>query len=224
MEALVEIMKKMQPELSEEYISQGYGRAILIGVIMAALVIFATITTKQAKGLGITAGILQIAGALGAHLWVVYFSRMEMLKKITAPTQEQLDQMVSDYYAENIPKILLYCLGMVLVILAAVMLLIFTLKLMKVRPKILSVFAFILVLLRLVFFAPINTFNLLSQATEATQRSWDIVTIVIAIIPALLVGVVGLVSLIGKTPAMPEAPAVTAEESSEATAEEASAE
>lgn len=200
MEALVEVMKKLQPDLSEEYVSSGYDRALLIGAIMAALVIFTAIATKKAKGFGIVTGIMQLVGALGAHLWIVNFSSMEMMKKIVASSQDKIDQMVSDYYAENIPKILLYLLGIALFVTAAIMLIVFIIKVMKCGPKVCGIFALILAIARLAFFPPINSMNVLKQATEATQTSWDGVTATVAIINVVLVALIGVFALCKKKP------------------------
>ena len=213
-ESFVKFLRNTQPELSEEYVSRGYVTAVIWGVVMAALVIFATVATKTKLGKGIVTAIFQIIGSVGAHLCVIGYSKMVMMAEIKAPA-DQLDQAIADFYAEQIPLMGLYFLGFALCLAGVILMLIFSVSMMKKAPKICGVFALILSILRLAVIQPVNSFHMLEKATEASQLAWDGFYYTVAVLSAVLVGVTGLVHLLKKPAKQPVAESDAAEENVE---------
>ena len=210
-DSYVKLLRNTQPVLSEEYVSNGYVTAIIWGVVMAALVIFATVATKTSLGKGIVTAIFQIVGAVGAHLYVVGYSKTVFMAEIKAPANE-LDQAIADFYAEQIPHMLMLIAGFVLCLVGVIMMLIFGVAMMKKKPKVCGVFVLIISILRLAFIQPINTFHMFEKATEASQVAWDVVYYGIAVVCAVLVGITGLCHLLKKKPA--ETPSEVSDETS----------
>lgn len=210
-ESYVKLLRNTQPVLSEEYISNGYVTAIIWGVVMAGLVIFATVATKTSLGKGIVTAIFQIVGSVGAHLYVVGYSKTVFMAEIKAPANE-LDQAIADFYAEQIPHMLMLIAGFALCLVGVIMMLIFGVAMMKKKPKVCGVFVLIISILRLAFIQPINTFHMYEKATEASQVAWNGVYYGIAVACAVLVGITGLCHLLKKKPA--EAPSEVSDETS----------
>lgn len=211
MGSFLEFLRNTQPVLSEEYISGGYVTAIICGALMAALVIFAAVATKTSLGKGIVTAIFQIVGSVGAHMSVVGYSKMVLMAEIKAPA-DKLDQAVADFYAEQIPLIALYLIGLALCLAGMILMLIFSVSMMKKKPKVFGVLALVLSILRLAVVQPVNNFHMLKKATEASQVAWDGFYYAVALLSALLFGTLGLVQLLKKPQGTPAAPTENAEE------------
>ena len=159
--------------------------------------IFSTIATKGKLGKGIVTAIFQVIGSIGAHMYVAGFGKMQIFAIITAP-ENQLDQAVADFYAEQIPYILLYLFGFMLYLAGVILMLVYVIPFLKKQPKVCGVFALIITILRIVVIQPFNMYHMFEQATEATQKSWDVFYILFSMLPAILVSVVGLITMLKK--------------------------
>ena len=223
MESLEKLFSLIQIPLTEEYISSSLTSAIVVGIIACALIIFASIASKKALGLGITAGIFAIIGSIANHFSVVYFhtTTFVVTEKFIGSSQTEVDQMASDfvenYMTENLPKMIFYVLASAVVFVAWIVTLIFIIKMLKVKPKVFGIFALILHIVKFLFIAPVNTFTpILTNvaATEAAQKSQDTLVYAMVLIPLVLVAISGLIAMIkrAKTPvAVAEAAAPVAE-------------
>jgi hypothetical protein len=218
----------IQIPLSEEYISSSLASAIVVGIIACALIIFTAIASKKALGLGITAGIFAIIGSVANHFSVVYFHSTVFVKTIYAEgpqgsdLQGQLNSALTDYYAENLPKMIAYMLASAFVFAAWVVILIFVARMMNVKPKVFGIFALILHIIRFVCVASVNVITPIitnTAVTEAAQKSQDSLVYAMTLIPLVLVAIAGLIALIkrAKAPAaVAEAAAPVAEAEAEA--------
>ena len=240
MEKLEQIFDLIQIQnLSDGYVSSSLTSAIIVGIIACALIIFTAIASKKALGLGITAGIFAIIGSVANHFAVVYFhtTTFVITAKFVGSSQGEVDQMVEDftetYMTENLPKMLLYSLASALVFAAWVVILIFIMKAMKIKPKAAGLTCGIVALLlhigKFLFIGPVNIFSPIlnnTSATEAMQKSQDSLVYAMTLIPLFLVAVAGLVSLIVRCvkKGAPEAVAEAAAPVDEAEAVEAPAE
>lgn len=249
MESLEKLFSLIQIPLTEEYISSSLTSAIVVGIIACALIIFTSIASKKALGLGITAGIFAIIGSIANHFSVVYFhtTTFVVTEKFVGSSQTEVDQMASDfvenYMTENLPKMIFYVLASAVVFVAWIVTLIFIIKMLKVKPKVFGIFALILHIVKFLFIAPVNTFTpILTNvaATEAAQKSQDTLVYAMVLIPLVLVAIAGLIAMIkraktpvavaeaaapvaeAEAPAVEEAPAAEAEAEAPAAADEES--
>ena len=222
MEQLEKIFSLIQTNLSEEYISSSLTSAIVVGLIACALIIFTAVASKKSLGLGITAGIFAIIGSVANHFSVVYFHSTIFVETIYAEgpagsdLQGQLNSALADFYAENLPKMIIYMVASALVFAAWVVTLIFIIKALKIKPKAAGLTCGIIALLlhigKLLFVGSVNTFTPIlndTRVTEAMQASQDKLVYAMTLIPLLIVAVAGLVALI-KRPKAPEAVAEAA--------------
>lgn len=231
METLEKLFSLIQIPLTEEYISSSLTFAIVVGLIACALIVFASIASKKSLGLGITAGIFAIIGSIANHFSVVYFhtTTFAVSEKFVGSSLTEADQMASDflenYMTENLPKMFIYMAASALVLAAWVVTLIFIIKMLKVKPKLLGIFALILHIGKFLFVSPVNTLTpILTNvaATEATQKSQDTLVYATVLIPLVLIAIAGLIAMIKrtKTPAAVAEAAAPVEEAAPAEAEE----
>ena len=250
MDQLENIFKLIQTPLSEEYVSSSLTSAIVVGLIACALIIFTAIASKKALGMGITAGIFAIIGSVANHFSVVYFHSTVFVKTIYAEgpagsdLQGQLDSALADFYAENLPKMVIYMVASALVFAAWVVTLVFLFKVLKIKPKAAGLTCGIIALLlhvgKFLFAGSVNTITPIlteTPVTEAIQMSQDSLVYTMTLAPLALAAIAGLVSLIvrcakGKSavaeaaapvaeaeaPAVEEAPVAEAEAEAEAEA------
>ena len=214
----IDCLRNTQPELSEEYVSSGYSAAVIFGLVLAGFVVFSTIAMKTKLSKGIVTAIFQVIGSVGSHLCVVGYSKMVMFAEIRAP-QNQIDQAVADFYAEQIPLMLMYLIGFALTLVGVILMLVYVIPFLKVNPKVCGVFALVISILRIAFIQPINTFHVIEKATEADQVAWNGFYRFMALVPAILVGVVGLVTMLKRIKAEKNAVADVAAASEEPKAE-----
>ncbi len=219
-ETYMEVLARMQIPLSEEYISSSLTTAIIVGVIACALIIFTAVMSKKSLGLGIVAGIFAIIGSIGNHLAVVYFHTTEFFKVIfatgsnTSDAYDNLMDSLSQYYAEQLPKMGLYVLGNMLVMAAWILSLIFIIKMLKVKPKVFGIFALILHIIRYIAVAPMDAITPILgtvPVTEAIQKSQDLKVYAMTLLPLVLVAIVSLIYRIKSSKAPVAAPAAPAE-------------
>lgn len=209
MDQLEKIFHLIQTPLSEEYVSSSLVSAIVVGLIACALIIFTAIASKRALGIGITAGIFAIIGSVANHFSVVYFHSTVFVKTIYAEgpagsdLQGQLDSALADFYAENLPKMVIYMVASALVFAAWVVTLVFLFKVLKIKPKAAGLTCGIIALLlhvgKLLFAGSVNTITPIlteTPVTEAIQKSQDGLVYTMTLLPLVLAAIAGLVSLI----------------------------
>lgn len=207
-----EMFALIQIPLSEEYISSSLSSAIIVGLIACALIVFTAISSKKSLGLGVVAGIFAIIGSVANHFAVVYFHSTVFFKTIIvqgtvgSDLQGQLNDAMLEHYAENLPKMGIYLLANLLLLAGWVLSLIFIIKMIKLKPKVLGIFALVLHIIRYLLFASVDMISPIvsnSAAVEAIQKSQDIKVYAMTLIPLILVAIAGLVTMIknSKTPA-----------------------
>ena len=209
MDQLEKIFHLIQTPLSEEYVSSSLISAIVVGLVACALIIFTAIASKRALGMGITAGIFAIIGSVANHFSVVYFHSTVFVETIYAEgpagsdLQGQLDSALADFYAENLPKMLIYMVASALVFAAWVVTLVFLFKVLKIKPKAAGLTCGIIALLlhvgKLLFAGSVNTITPIlteTPVTEAIQKSQDGLVYTMTLLPLVLAAIAGLVALI----------------------------
>ncbi len=220
---------QIQGGFPEEYSSKLTSMAIIFGLLSVACCVVVAIANKKCRGMGIVAAIFNFFNAILTPAFIKSFHNTEFFKVeyITGSSQAEVDKLVdefyAEYFAENIPGMILISLASVVMLLAFVFTLILIIKCMKgLKIKLLSIFALIITILRYLFVGPIDYFKPILQggATIETQMSQTSFYFIATVLPLVMIAVSGIVTLATKkkTPAVVEAVA------EEAPAEEAPAE
>ena len=189
--------------------------AILFGILTVICCLIVALSNKSCRAMGIVAAIFNFLNAVLMPAYIKSFHSTPFFKVeyIYGSSQEEVDQLVTEFYAnyfaEAIPGMLLVSLVSTLMLLAFIFTLILIVKSMKVlKPKILPVFALILIILRYLFVGPIDYIKPLLQngATVETQISQTVLYFVAITLPIILIAIGGIVAIAkkGKAPAVVE--------------------
>ena len=226
-----DMMEKFYLRLSEEYLESSWTAALIIGFLAFGFTLTAAICIKKGRVLGIITAITQLIGVLGARMSVVNFANTKWFVQKTiigsssADVQNQMNQFMQDYYGEVIPRMIWLAIGGALMTFSMIMLLVYIVGLMKVRPKVLPILGLVMIIVRFLFVAPINYFGMLMGNTtgielmDAAQASWDKINYVVILIPVILIALQGIIYLFTSKKKAPETAPAAAEatESAEAT-------
>lgn len=218
---MMDWLKNLNYELSEEYIKSSTVTAIIIGVIAAAMIIAAAFLMNKNKGLGIAAGVLQLAGCFCVQKAAHIFSGMELVRfeYITGSSQAELDKKTEEFYANYMSDLfgdlIPYMLCSLVFMAGWIMTLVFIIKCMSAKPKILPVFALVLQIGKYLFIPPMPMYKaMFGKITEEMQKSSDLVNYVAVLLPLLLILIPAILARVqmSKTPVAVPADAEAAEE------------
>ena len=206
---------QIQGGFPEEFSSKLTTTAIVFGLLAVACCIVVAIANKKCRGMGIVAAIFNFFNAILTPAFIKSFHNTEFFKVeyITGSSQAEVDKLVdefyAEYFAENIPGMIMISLASVMMLLSFVFTLILILKCMKgLKIKLLSIFALIITILRYLFIGPIDYVKPLiaGGATIETQMSQTNLYFVAILLPLVMIAVSGIVTLATKkkTPAVVE--------------------
>ena len=200
MDSLSEFFGKLQiPYYNELFTEKFTSKAMIFGIIISVLLIFAAFASKRGQVIGVFAGVSNFACALMVPKYIEAFHTMVFVKYVYGYSQAELDMKLAEYYKEQLPKILMLFAFSIVAILAFVFTLILCIKIMKGCCKICGIFALIITILRYVCISPISYLKpILSEAgvTFESQLSQLKIYFIAALIPAILLAISGLVALI----------------------------
>ena len=216
MDFFTDFFKKIQiPYYTDEITATFTTKAVVFGIIIAALCVFAAFAAKEAKVTGIIAGIANFASALLIPHYIGVFHSIEMYKEFYGYSQSDIQQQMSEYYMSLIPDLITLSLASTLMIVAIVFTAILAARLMKVIPKVFGVFAIIVTIVRYLFISPVPIITpmLSGGATIDGQTSHLTLYFVSVLIPVLLLAIGALIKLLKPAKAEPavEGEAATAE-------------
>lgn len=196
MDGFLGYFDNLKAELSADYIRSSTITAVIIGVIAAALIIFASIMYKKGMAMGIVAGVLQIPGALCMQKMAHYVLQMDFYRKeiFYGSSQEDVDQQIDEfmrsYFMESLLDIIPLMLCSAFCLLAWIFALIVVIKAMKRPPKVFAIIALILHIIRYVVIAPYDVITpIMDNVTEASQKATDIRYYIFTLIPFVLFAV-----------------------------------
>ena len=203
MEKLDNFFEGLQTTLTDEYISSSLTMSIIIGIIACALFIFTALSTRRSVVYGIITGILNGFSIYVAHRLVVLFHRIDFVfyETIYGPA-DQINDLVakaeSEYWAKTLPDLIVFILCMLFITVAWVTALIYMIRLLKIKPKILTVFAIFIHAIGYVFIFPINIISPLisGEMTVFMQETQDMIYHISVLLPMILFSICALMHLI----------------------------
>lgn len=205
MDFLDDFFETLQANLSEEYISSARITSIIFGVIACALFIFTALATKRGVGFGIFAGIFYGFSFYVGHASVVLFHRIDfILNKTIYGTQDQLAQLAAqaraEYWERTLPDLFGLMICEFLLIAAWVVALIYMIHLLKIKPRVLTVFAMIIHIVRYVCVFPIKIISpiLKDGATIDMQINQDTIFHITSLMPIILFSICAVIHLFSK--------------------------
>ncbi len=194
------MLKKMQISggIDEESMSKMTTSAWIWGILFLGICVFVAIALKKGTTIGIIAGVVNAITIILTPTMIKAFHEMEFFKTIYG-TQDQLDDLVEEYYAEQIPKMIAYYGVTILGLAAFVLALVFIIKSMKCTPKVFPIFALIIQIVRYAFIAPIDSFKMFTGGvTVESQISQANLYYIFTIIPIVLLVVPAIINLVKK--------------------------
>ena len=201
MDGYVRYFENLETYLSPEYLKSSLTTAIIIGILGAALIIFASIMTKKGLVLGIITGIMQIVGSFSAqkiaHLTLsIDFYRVETIYGSSqAEINQKTEQFYKTFFNDAMSNIVPLCIFSMLYMVSWILTLIFIVKALENRPKVFPAFALVFQIVRYAFVAPYNAFApALGPMTEAAQKSHDVRYYLITLLPLVLLAVGALLT------------------------------
>lgn len=205
--------------LSPEYLSSLLLPTILLGLLAMALVLVPAILVKKGRVYGIITAIAQPIGLFAAMKAVTSYSAIDFSSLICSVTSSvSMEDAMSKLYAkvwENFvanvwPGFSQYLIWVLVLAVVTIMTIVYAGMLFKAKGKGFAIFAFILLILRHLFIAPVEFITLfMGQGSEAVQTVWDLVFRFAFILPLILIAAVGLFNIkkAKEEPAKPAAPA-----------------
>ena len=201
MEKFLEFFEKIQIQnYTEEMTKSFYPGVILVGVLTAALFIFAAFAAKKGHVICFFAGVATVISQLMTPKYIEVFHTMEFVKYVTGSSQNDVNDQLADYYMSLLPSYFMMGIFSICTTLALVFTIILCVKIMKSTPKVFGVFALILVIVKFVAVSPIPMvqFVLGNGATVEAQAAGLAVYNVVTLLPALLLAVAGLIRLVSR--------------------------
>ena len=176
--------------------------AAILGLVAMALVLVSAIRIKKTRVFGIITAILQPVGLISAMLMLVCYDKIDFsqLFKVGSPSSES--QMVSELMEYIMGPYLVGLIGItifsMLVFVSMVATIVYSILLIKSKPKIFPILALVVCILRYMFVSPLDTVSMVMsvltpEAASSNQSIiWTLVYLLISCVPALLLGIQGL--------------------------------
>ena len=212
MEKLDNFFEGLQTTLTDEYISTSRIMSIIIGIIACALFIFTAVSTRRSTVFGIIAGVLNGFSMYVAHCLIVLLQRIAFIfnEMIYGPADQISDLVAkaeSEYWANTLPDLILFILCMLFINIAWVTALIYMIRLLKIKPKILTVFALFIHIIGYIFIFPINIISPLvaGEMTVAMQETQDIIYHISVLTPIILFSICALMHIVNSKKGSPDA-------------------
>ncbi len=194
---LLDFYDNLQIELSDTYINNSTVLAIIVGILCAGLIIATAFLNKKGRAYAIIAGIMQIAGVYAMQKMAHTFMELELFRVVTGTSENDVYNKVNDFYMESLIEMIPYVLLSWVVLAAWVLTLVFIIKSMKLKPKILPVFGLITHIVRYVFILPFPLIQAFFEpVTEQMQKNTDILNYIFTLIPFVLVFIAGLLTFL----------------------------
>lgn len=216
---LIDILERFRFLPSDEYVSSATVWSIVIGLIAASFIIFTAVTSKKNMALGITAGVMQVLGAVAAQQAAIQYWKCDFFKyEIVYGTSEgELIENLMEKYQEMIlemlPHMLLMYMYLAFMLAAWIVTLVYIIKTIKTEPKAFGIAALVVHIVRYAFVGPMNIFAPIFgiTLTDSVHASYDAFVYIVYLIPALLIGALGIMnfikSLINKNEPVTQQPA-----------------
>ena len=187
--------------------------AIVWAIVFLAATVFVALTVKRGTAIGIASGIVNALSIALTPKYLESFHELEFFKTIYG-TADELDDLVAEYYAQQIPKMITFYAVTFLMLAGFILGLVFIIKNLSASPKIVAIIALVLQIVRYVFIAPIKyTAMFTGSITIEEQISQANTYYIFTVLPALLLVVLAVIALVNKgkgTAAPVEAPAAEA--------------
>ena len=191
--------------LDESYLGKAQLLTTILCVLAFGLMLYTAISIRKARPLGIIVAVLQPVGLFAAMKSVVAFSQVNFsalsLRTTGATEEEAMDKLTSeltDALAEVvIPQMKQYNLFTAILAVVTIVSLVYVIILLGAKARGYAVAAFIIMLLRTIFIAPVNVFSVLfGTASQSGQMAWDAFFGFAYMLPILLIAAQGLSNMI----------------------------
>ena len=205
MDFLNHFFETLQADLSAEYITSARTTSIILALITCGLFIFTALSTKRGVGFGIFAGILNGFSIYASHAMVVLFHRIDfVLYETIYGAPGEIDDLVAqakaEYFAKTIPDIIALMLCNFIMIAAWIIALVYMIHLLKIKPRVLTIFAILIHAVRYVCIYPIKLIQpiLNDGATVEMQMSQNTIYHIAVLMPVMLFSLCALIHLLTK--------------------------
>lgn len=194
-------------------LDQAYESAAMMVMIIAAilafgLALFTAIAIRRARPYGIIVAIAQPLGVFAAMKSVlayasIDFSALEMTVTSSVSMDDAMNKLyekLGDVFVNDIfPQMANFVLWLSVVSIVTILTIVYVCILFKGCGKALTIPAFIVLLVRFLFVAPINLVSaLMGSISVEAQYTWDLVFDVFFLLPLLLIAFKGLIVLLSK--------------------------
>ena len=191
-------------------IPEGYGvllsvAAILLGLAAFAFVLFAAITIKRARPLGIVAAIAQPVGFLAAALGFISYGNIDFSSlaitvqgSTEAEAMDKLYGLLINAFVDNVmPQFVVYMLLIGIYQAVSVITLIYFIMLTKAPSgKALGIVAMILAIIRIAAIGPIEPITLYVEISSfGIQAVWNAFFNFVFFLPTFLVAIQGMLNI-----------------------------
>ncbi len=122
-----------------------------MGVFVAACIIAAAFLMNKNKVIGILAGITSIIGIACGQYAVNFLKNYDMIRYVTGSSQSEVNDKIMDVFMESLIDTIPLSIACLLFMVGWVLTLVFIVKSMKLKPKVLPLFALILQILAYLF-------------------------------------------------------------------------
>ena len=204
--------------LEEGYASQALVSTLILCGLAFALALFAAITIKRARPLGIMVAILQPIGLFASMKSVLAFAQVDFSSLAVTATGSSSDEamsklttMLTEALVENVfPQLAPFCLYAGILSMITILTVVYAGILFGAKAKGFSICAFILLLVRLLFISPVDTLGVaMGTVSQSSQMVWDGFFRFMFLFPIIMMAAQGLSNLIAskknKAPATEEA-------------------
>ena len=183
---------------SEEITKNLLPTAIIFGVLISALLIFAAFASKKGRVITFFAAIPTLAVTVLGPKYAELFHTVEAVKYVYGYSDAEINAKLEEYYASLIPYYLFIILFSLCTILSLIFTIILCVKVMKATPKVFGIFALIITIMRYIFISPVPIISSLINggATISGQQTQLLIYYASFLVPALLLATGALIRLI----------------------------
>ena len=206
LEKAMEFLEGVELNLSDSYMTSSMIWTVLLGILTFGLVLFTAIVIKRARVLGVIAAVAQPIGLFAARQSVLAYGELKFATRVKdfiadleTKNLSQLDAEaeMEAFMTPMITELVFFVAWMVVAVACTVLLGIYMIMLIKVKPSVFGIVGLVLTGIKWVVFAPVNVYGmLLENMTEDGQILNDIAYRGLTIVPILLITVLAILVLV----------------------------
>lgn len=221
------IISDISLHLDEGYASSAMAGMILAAILAFALTLFAAIAIKRARVFGVIVALAQPVGLYAAMQMVLQYATIDFsCLEITRTSSISMDDAMAQLYealgeafaVEILPQAIGLIPWLLVFMVVSILSLVYAILLIKAKGKGMAITAMILMIVKYLFFSPIEMLSLFMQQGSSTiQSAWDFVFRFVYLLPLFLIALQGIINLVANAKAKkaaaaaPAAPAEPAE-------------